>query len=209
MRKVHLHGRLKKLFGGPFDLEVATAGEAIRALNVNFPGKFMDALKEGSYEVIRGDKKDGDRLDLEDVNTFNLGSADLHIVPVVEGSRSQGKGGGILKAILGVALIGAAIFFSGGALATPIMGGGGMLGGMTYGHMAMLGVALTLAGVSQILSPAEDPSDETKKDDSFSFSGPGNAYSQGNPVPLIYGEVITGSVLISGGLDIEDIPVGA
>jgi hypothetical protein len=39
------------------------------------------------------------------------------------------------------------------------------------------------------------------------MSGPGNTSDQGAPVPLVYGEVITGGVLISGGVDIEKIAV--
>jgi predicted phage tail protein len=202
-RDVILHGHLKEKFGDKFSLDVATAGEAIRALNVNFQ-TFIEELKEGSYYIICGDQEQGLSLDLEDVNEFKLGSKELHIMPVIEGSSSEGKGGGILKAILGVALIGAAIFFSGGALAAPIANGAMM--GMTYGNLAMMGLALTLAGVSQLLSPQEKK-DEDKKDESFIFSGPGNSYEQGSAVPVIYGEVITGGVMISGGVDIENIGV--
>jgi predicted phage tail protein len=52
------------------------------------------------------------------------------------------------------------------------------------------------------LSPEQD--NEPKKE-SYLFSGPGNSYTQGNPIPLVYGEVITGGQLISGGMDIEQL----
>jgi len=217
LRNVHLHGHLGKLFGKVHRFEVETAAEAIRALNVNFP-KFMETMKEGSYYVIRGRRHGGLSLELEDVTAFKLGKADLHIVPVTKGSgEGGGKGGGGLKMILGVALIGAAVFFSGGLAA----GGAGLLAGMgqtafsiagmgiTWGNIAMVGVALTLSGVSQMLSPQEKSQDETKKTDSFMFSGPINAAAQGNPVPLIYGRVMTGSIPISAGIDIENIGTGS
>jgi predicted phage tail protein len=194
MRNIVLHGRLKKEFGPSFRLDVETAAEAIRAIGLQVPA-FIESLKEGSYQVIRGRRHGGMHLTLEDVSDFRLGGADLHIVPMVRGSKS---GGGALKAILGVALIGASVFLSGGTLAAPIMGSG-----VTYGNLAMMGVALSLAGVGSLLSSPEET--KSKDDDSFTLSGPGQSYEQGSPVPLIYGEVITGSVMISGGIDIEDI----
>jgi predicted phage tail protein len=199
MRNVHLYGQLQEISSKPLALEVATAAEAIRAIGTQIP-RFLELLHEGSYEVIRGNRDEtGMWLDLDEVAGFNLGQADLHIVPVIEGAKGSG---GIIKTVLGVALIGAAVFFSGGTLAAPIAGGS-MLG-LTYGNMAFMGLVLALSGVSQLLSkPSNDKKD--KKTDSFMLSGPSNSYDQGSPVPLIYGEVITGGVLISGGIDIENI----
>jgi predicted phage tail protein len=193
MRDIRLYGHLREKYGESFRLDVATAAEAVRALNANLKG-FYDELSKGSYEVVRGDLETGFKLDVDDISQLKLGAGTLHFVPVIEGSKS---GGGLLKSILGVALIGAAVFLSGGILAAPI----GSLG-LTYGNMAAVGLSLTLAGVSNLNSKSTD----TKNKDSYTLSGPGNAYEQGNPVPLIYGEVITGSVMVSGGIDIEALP---
>jgi len=200
LRKIVLHGRLKRRFQASYTLSVSTAAEAIRALGYQIPG-FLDELKKGSYEVVRGDRRTGMRLALEDVPDFKLGNADLHIIPVVRGS----KNGGAVKTILGVALIGAAIFFSGGTLAAPLAASG-VLSGVTYGNLAMLGLGLALTGASQLLTPDAKP--EEKNQDSFTLDGPGNTSQQGTAVPLVYGETMTGSVLISAGLDVEPIPVG-
>ena len=212
MRKVILHGHLKKKFGAEFSFEVATAGEAIRALYANFGTEFLKALEIGSYQIIRGKRSTGMHIDLETVNTFKVGKADIHIVPVAEGSAQGGGGkggGGALKAVLGVALIGVAVFMSAGAAGGLVAGLGQTafsLGPMsiTWGNIAMFGFAMTLAGVSQMLAPKEDPKDEGK-DESFAFNGPINMNEQGSAMPLIYGEVITGSIPISAGIDIEDI----
>jgi predicted phage tail protein len=207
LRTVHLYGHLKKQFGPSFRFDVATAGEALRALNVTFPGKFVTALREGSYHVIRGRRHGGMTLYLELVNGFNLGAADLHIIPVAQGGKNNG---GAVKAILGVALIGTAIFFSGGTLAAPLSGMSsavpGMLGsaGLTWGNVAVLGLGLTLAGAAAMLSKADTQSGSD--DSSFSLGGPTNTNEQGNPVALIYGgPVIVGSQAISAGFDIENI----
>lgn len=207
MRNVILHGHLAEKFGPSFRLAVATAGEALRALNVNFPGQFVEALMEGSYRVVRGEDFD---LELEVINEFNLGMADLHIVPVIAGSASGNKGGSAVKTIIGVALVGVAIFASGGTLAAPLAGmGATAFGGVTWGTIALFGVAMALSGIAGMLTPkdANKPKTDSQKQDSFSFSGPVNVTGAGGAVPLIYGHVITGSVVISAGFDVEDIPV--
>lgn len=199
MRTIYLYGEIAKKYGKKFKLDVATAGEAIRAITTYHP-TFAHNLRDGAWHIVRGKKIDsGFSLDEQDVNTFNLGKGDLHILPAIAGS----KRGGILKVVLGVVLVGAAFFLSGGALGAAMPG---VLSGMTYGNMAMLGVALTLAGVSSMLSP-EQKGD--KKDQSYTFNGPGNTSGEGSPVPLVYGEVITGSTMISAGIDIDRLaPAG-
>ena len=201
LRKIYLHGPLAEKYGPEFRLSVSTAGEAIRALHVNFPG-FTDDLREGQYELVRGaNDETGFRLGLEEVNDFALGSADFHIVPVIEGSS---KGGGAIKTILGVALVGTALAFSGGMLAAPLAASG-IMSGITYGNLAIVGLALAISGVATLLTPKKKV---TSDDSSFSIKGPSNTYAQGNPVPLVYGRLITGSVLVSAGMDVEPIPVG-
>lgn len=202
MRKIVLHGALGARYGKEFNLEVATAGEAIRALSANFPG-FMKDIREGAWHVVRGNSVDkGMDLDKDDIATFKLGRGDLHIVPYVAGS----KRGGLLKIILGVVLVGAAFALTGGALATAIGAQGTLLGGITGSQVALFGAAVALAGVSSLLTP-EEKADEKDGSSSFTMAGPGNTYEQGAPVPLVYGDVITGGVLISGGVDIERIAV--
>ena len=198
-RKVHLHGALGAQYGEVFEMNVSTAAEAVRFLAVQIKG-LGDALKAGSFHVVRSPRDGtpdlgGMDLDIEMVKGYRLGTGDLHIMPYIAGSKQ----GGMLKVILGVALIGAAFFFSGGALGTAIP----MLGGhLSFGNMAMVGVALAAAGASQLLAPEEK---DEKSDDSFLFSGPGNTYAEGSAIPLVYGEVYTGGVLISVGMDAENL----
>lgn len=202
-RRIYLHGSLGKEFGEHFDLQVETAAEAIRALNANFPGRFMRALMDGAFQIVRGSLEKGMALAEEHITGFRLGRGDLHIVPVVVGSRN--KGGGALKTILGVALVGIAIFASGGTLAAPLAGMSTAIPGLmgfTWGNLALMGGAIALAGVSSMISPTEKPK---KRDDSYAFNGPMNVSQQGVAVPLVYGECMVGSVTISSSIDIEQI----
>lgn len=209
MPEIVLHGRLRKKFGARFRLDVANAAEAVFALEANHPGRFFAELRRGAYKVVRGHAKTGLHLD-ENSLRFGLGSAPLHIIPVPGGA----KNGGVVKAVLGVAIIGIAIFASGGTLAAPLahmssalpMGGLGL--GLTYGNLALFGLTMVLAGVSQMLSPApKNNATSGESQSSYIFSGPQNSIDQGGPVPLIYGRIRVGSTVVSAALDAENIPV--
>lgn len=209
MRTIHLHGRLKKQFGPKHRFDIRTAGEALRALNCAFPGDFCTALQSGSYKLVRGDKRSGMQLDLKQVCEFGLGMADLHVIPVAAGA---GNGKGIAKTIVGAALVGGAIFFSGGTLAAPLAGLSGTafsIGGMgfTWGNIALVGLGMAIAGGATLLAGNQAATDSTVSDSSFAINGPTNSAKQGDPIQLIYGEVITGAVTVSFDADIEDISV--
>ncbi|MEH2542824.1 hypothetical protein [Bradyrhizobium sp. AZCC 1699] len=202
LRSIHLHGRLKKQFGASHRFDVATAAEALRALNCAFPGAFVTALQTGSYKLVRGDKRSGMHLDLDLVSSFNLGAADLHLIPVAAGAANNK---GVTKAIIGTVLVGAAIFMSGGALAAPLTIGGQSLLGATWGNIALLGLGVALSGVSTMLAGDTKPKEDAESHESFTINGPTNMAAEGTAIPLIYGEVITGSINVSFDADIEDI----
>jgi predicted phage tail protein len=208
LRTIHLHGKLGKDFGKSHRFDVATAAEALRALNCAFPGRFVKAIQEGYYKIVRGDKRSGMQLDLDLVNQFNLGAADLHIIPVVKGAAMSKTAKGTTKVVLGAALIGGAMFFSGGVLATPLAASG-ILSGTTYGTVAAIGLGLALSGASTLLT--KPAGQDTQASNALSANGGniGNSGRQGNAIPLIYGEVLVGSTPIEAWSDVEDINVYA
>jgi predicted phage tail protein len=206
MRAIHLHGSLKKEFGPSFRFDVATAGEALRALNCAFPGKFVAALREGSFKLVRGAHRTGINLargtDLSLINELNLGMADLHLIPVAKGAVS---GKGVAKTVLGAVLIGGAIFMSGGTLAAPIgaLSGVPLIGGLTYGNIALLGLGMTLSGASTLLAKPASTIDNDA-DQSRMFSGISGNANQGDAIPVIYGETLVPGIPISFDMLIED-----
>lgn len=204
LRTIHLHGHLKKKFGPSHRFDVATAAEALRALNCNFPGQFVRALETGHYRIVRGARSTGLSLNIGLVNELKLGAADLHIVPVASGAAN---GKGTAKVILGAALVGGAIFFSGGTMAAPLsLMSNPVMAGMsiTWGNIAMVGLGMTLSGASTLLTKTDKPTDHSNEE-SFAAVGPKQVGGQGSAIPLIYGEVITSPVPISIDADIEDI----
>ena len=71
-----------------------------------------------------------------------------------------------------------------------------------------LGASLVLSGVSDMLFPLPKPKEFKSEQDpqlSFSFSGTQNTSRAGTSVPIVYGEIITGSVVISGAVDTQQV----
>lgn len=193
LREIRIYGRLAKfLKRRVFRAEVSSAAEAVRFLLANFP-QLEKHMAEQHYRVSVGD------YDLAEGELHDpAGQQQIRIVPVMAGAGAVGR------AIAGVALIALSFFIP------PIAILGTTLGTIAFGigaSLALGGVAQLLSPVPQITSPASGPSGsstaETEFDPqkSYSFSGIQNTSSQGVPVPLIYGETIVGSVVISAGID--------
>lgn len=218
MRSVYLYGHLAEQFGPEFRLEVFSVAEAVRALEANFPGRFVQAIAQGDYHLIKGDDiETGESLG-EELISFGLGAHDLHIMPALAGSKS-----GVFTFVVGVVLIIAA-FYTAGASAGAAYGlmegvaAGSMTAttfmGVTMASYAAFGAAMAFNGLNAILSPtmklsgtsgtraAVDPRA------SFVFQGAENISSQGGPVPVIYGRPgRVGSTVIAASITVEDIAV--
>ena len=198
LRKVKMYGELAE-FVGHKELEavVKNPAEAIRFLVTNFP-KLEAYMANKYYQVLVG-KEDISREDLH----HPIGQDDIHIVPVVSGAG----GGGFRNILIGAALIGGAFLFSPLTLSTfsTTAMGFGSAAGIAKG-VAVIGGALVLQGVSEMLFPMPKP--DMPEDDpriSFSFSGVQNTSRAGTAHPIVYGEVITGSVVISAGIDTNQV----
>ena len=199
LREVRLMGHLAEGIGDSLRLAFDTPARALRLIEVNFPG-FMQRFKEGHYfvTVVRG----GRERDLREEDLHAGFTGNLVIMPAAVGA-SSGKRKGLLGAILGAVLIGAAFFFSGGTLATALPGLLGA-GGATFGTIAQLGMGLVLNGIAAMLTPTPntDYSDVDERR-SFMFNGPTNLSDQGGVVPLIFGTMMVGTTTVSASLDSE------
>lgn len=204
VRTVKLHGVLGKRFGHVHYLAVNSAREAARALGVIHKGfnKFMTESKDKGlvYAVFYGKRNIG-ASELGDPPSHN----EIRISPIVQGSKNQGG----LQTIIGVALIVAASYFSGGLAA----GGSGALFGTTgaaagaWTVAGTVGISLALSGVAKMVAgtaPGIDSSEAADNQPSYNFSGIKNTVTQGNPVPLCYGEMVVGSACVSLGVVAED-----
>ena len=210
LREIKLYGQLAQFVGHrKLEAAVSNAAEAIRFLLANFPG-LDQHMAEQHYKVLTGD--------------YALTMAELHdpagvqaikIVPVVGGA---GGGGGFGQVLAGIGLIAAAVILGpvGGGFLGLGMGVGGGVGFGALGTVASsliggIGAALTLGGVAQMLAPVPSTAainsiggtgGSSDPRESYSFNGVQNVSRQGVPVPIIFGEVICGSITVSAGIDV-------
>jgi predicted phage tail protein len=204
LRDIVLHGALRKEFGARFRLDVANPLEAFRALFAQLPG-FRERIEEGEFTIVRGKKPtDGWALD-RDALDFPLGKDPLHIVPVASGS---GKGGSVLKTVIGVLIVAAAFYFAppAGPEAAGAVFGADLAATsavwISYGTMATIGVGLAASGIAGLLAPTPKfRMEERDSRQSFLFNNMANVTTQGVPLPLIYGRMRVGSVVISSSLE--------
>ena len=209
MKIIKVYGELRKKLGqATFELEVDNPSHAIKALCVNFPelsNWFLNNDEEGNGFKITVGKQKIYKTNLKPMIEPWSEKDVMHIVPVIKGA-----GRGMGQILAGALLIGLAIYAAPlGPTGLGFMGqsGLGLFGGSAALSKALgyIGTALLIGGVSELLSPAPPSFNEASKLQSFSFSGIVNVAEQGLPVPICYGRVVTGSVVISAGLNSEPI----
>jgi len=184
LRKIRLYGKLAKFIGKRvLHADVANAAEAVRFMVANWP-ELEQHMADQHYRVSVGS------YDLaEDELHDPAGSQDIKIIPVVAGAGAVGR------ILAGVALI-----------ALSFIPGLGTIAGIAISQIAFgIGASLVLGGVAQLLTPVPKiPQGGNSDQDprkSYSFSGIQQTSRQGTPVPVVYGETLVGSVVISAGID--------
>ena len=189
---VRLSGSLATKFWRQKDylLESGTTNEVFSALRNTVDG-FADEIMRMSragirFAIFRNRVNVGkDELTLS-------GTTEIRIVPIISGS----KRGGLFQTIAGVALIVVGAFLSETPFGPPLVG---------------MGIAMTLGGVVQMLSPVPKTSSQedqagTENKPSYLFNGAFNSTQQGLPVPVVYGEMLVGSSVIGVGTWAEALP---
>tara|TARA_R100000988_G_C4002704_1_gene170204 strand:+ start:1192 stop:1818 length:627 start_codon:yes stop_codon:yes gene_type:complete len=201
LNKIKLYGRLARFVGErTLEAEVQSPTQVIRFLLANFPDleKHMIeqnyCIKIGNYDI-----------DSSELNN-PVGQQEIKIIPVISGSR------GLTKVLIGAVVIGAVIAF---APAGVGLGAGGGLGfGVAAGTTATfatsafalagnIGLYMVLSGAAEMLTPVPKPpavSDDPQSVN-FSFSGVQNTSRAGTAIPVVYGEIFTGSLVVSAGID--------
>lgn len=185
LREVRLYGALAQRFGRVHHLAVTTAQEAVRALSANFPGfeAYLRTNSEPGYHVWVGRRNIGEAQLADPAG----GDEVIRIAPALAGAKK----GGLIQTIIGAALVVAGLFLS------PVGG--------TW--LVQIGAALALGGVAQMLTPTPkmQTSQAAENKQSYVFSGAVNVAAQGAAVPVMYGEMIVGSAVLSAGMSTSSI----
>jgi len=193
LRKVKLYGELAEFIGHKeFEAFVDNVGEAVSFLIHNFPD--LESYMSAKYYQV----KVGNYTISEEEVCYPIGTEDIHFVPVISGS------GGVGRILGGAALIGLGL----GPLGAKFAFSTGITGTFIGKAAVFAGGALVLGGVSEMLFPMPSEQQFSSEEDprlSFSFSGVQNTSRAGTPVPIVYGEIFTGSVVISAAIDNNQI----
>ncbi|MFP4773097.1 tail assembly protein [Pasteurella multocida] len=207
IRKIRLKGELGKRFGKVHKLAVKTPAEAIRALcaiKKGFKAFLLNSEKHGIMYRFLAQKEEIEGTPEEFQMQYGA-KTEFHLIPVFRGS----KRGGLFGLIAGAALIGLAVW-NPAFLALSTFGGASMLANVAIVPF-MIGASLALGGISQLLAPIpkmNGPQERPENQPSYLFNGAVNTTQQGQPIPLLYGELIVGSAVVSAGLTDKDIPIG-
>jgi len=193
LRKIRVYGSLRKfLKQSHFEAAVESPADAIKFLVCNFP-KVEKHLNEQFYKI----KMNNVQVFQDDLSLS--GEGDIQIIPVAIGGLP------IVGAIVSVAT---SAVTAGAAIASS-----GFIGNL----VTTLLVNTAIDGVVGLLTPSTsiDPSvgssaDDSDPEDPRAFASVGfnqivNVSVSGGAVPIIYGEVFTGSVVISASSDVQQV----
>jgi len=190
LKKIRVYGNLRLFLGRSyFEAAVKSPKEAVSFLTANFEG-VQKHMNEQIYKV-----KLGGKVVTEEYLSMS-GEGDIQIIPVATGS---------LPVVLGIGALA-----GGSALTTAFTTGisGFLLGTVLGGGLTAIGSSLVIGGITDLIAPQKpvpSTSDVSGIDPnirgSYSFNNIQNVSSSGVPVPILYGLVYSGSIVINSGID--------
>ena len=187
LKKIKVYGRLRKFLGQSyFEAAVTSPKQAFHFLIANFP-EVENHMMNQFYKIKMGG------MDITE-DLLNLQSdEDIQIIPIAIGAKGALVGG---------------LFLGGGAAVSAAFSVG--VGAFVGTALTTIGTNMLINEATNLLMPRQDiPSgvmaDSFSQNDptfqSFGFGSIQNVSRAGVPIPIIYGEVFTGSVVISSGID--------
>tara|TARA_Y100000401_G_C8316307_1_gene222672 strand:- start:574 stop:1188 length:615 start_codon:yes stop_codon:yes gene_type:complete len=197
LRKLKLYGDLAEhLEVKEIEIDVATVAKSIQCLLAYHP-KAESYMMNRYYRILVDERP----TELEELH-YPAGRGDIKIVPVITGESGRGLG----QILLGAVFIGASIFMPGAAPALGMTGFTAGSAGASALSVALgnIGLALMIGGISQMLTPTPETPEEDPEN-SFAFNSPVNTARAGLAIPLIYGERLVGSAVISAGIITERV----
>ena len=190
LKKIKVYGKLRQFLGRSYFMAaVKSPQQAMSFLTANFEG-VQKHMNDQIYKI-----KMGGRVITEEYLTMS-GQGDIQIIPVATGAVPVVVG---IVATAGAGAAGAAV---GGLL------GSALVGTIVTAALTTVGTSMIIGGVTDLLAP-QNPVPGTSSVSnidpnirgSYSFSGIQNVSSSGVPIPIIYGLVFSGSIIISSGTD--------
>lgn len=206
MVNVRFYGSLKQ-FGSEFNLDCKTPAEVVHALTSQIP-KLRQFIQQGLFTVRVGREYLDNRYLEQGLSQKLKDDATVHFTPALKGS----KRGGLFGVIAGTAITAVALALGplglGVLSTTSAMMIGGLGASMLLGGVAqMLTKMPTMRGVTPTGAVKHESvkSKQEEKKQSTSFSNLSNMVAQGKSMPLAYGLIRTGTLVISQGVETMDV----
>ena len=188
-RKVYLDGELGDKYGRELTMDVSSFPEVFKCLEANYPELKNYLIDCHEKDVGFICKVAGEGLSDETELSLLYPAGDMYISPQPAGSKSAGAK--ILAAIAIVAIVVITGGFGAGGVGAAVSAAEGVTALQTIATLTALSLAinLALAGIQQLMAP--DPSTESgaDQDEAYLFQGSGQTILEGDPVPILYGQL--------------------
>ena len=192
LRKIKVYGRLAELVGWHVSYaDVKNMKDVYKYLVCNYP-EIEPHLKQNMYRITINN----DVIKTKDELLINS-EGEIRMIPIVSGAwfwiAAAFIGGGAAAAASSIAIV------------------------ATLGSVLLTtGISMAVQGVTNMLFPQQQPTvgdvpsglSETDARVNYSFNGIQNVSRSGVCIPLIYGEVFTGSIVVSSGTDTAPVYFG-
>lgn len=186
IRTIYFHGQLAdELKTNQLELDVDTPRMLYCALNAMVDGFRQTTLRNKMVVV----KRNGTDVEGVTADTFDMAFGDfkeLHLIQDTEGAGAEVAIAAIAKGLAVSTLTATVIYIAASVVVGMVLGA----------------IVAALAPSPKTSAGAEGPDERP----SFLYNGAVNVVEQGYPVPLVYGIHTTGSVVISAGIDVAQLP---
>ena len=192
LKKIKVYGKLRQFLGKSYFMAaVKTPQQAMSFLIANFEG-LQKHMNDQIYKI-----KMGGKVIAKEYLSMS-GKGDIQIIPVATGAISIAAG-----FLLSGFATEVATFLVANTFLTSVAA--------VAGVFTAVGTSMIIGGITDLISPQPSFDLPSISDidprirGSYSFNGIQNVNSSGVPIPIIYGLVFSGSILISSGVDTAQI----
>lgn len=192
LKKIKVYGKLRQFLGKSyFEAAVKTPQQAMSFLMANFEG-LQKHMNDQIYKI-----KMGGKVIAKEYLSMS-GKGDIQIIPVATGGLNIAAG-----FLLSGFATEVATFLVANTFLTSVAA--------VAGVFTAVGTSMIIGGITDLIAPQPSFGTSSISDidprirGSYSFNGIQNVNSSGVPIPIIYGLVFSGSILISSGVDTAQI----
>jgi predicted phage tail protein len=202
--QINFHGDAGQFLGKQWEIAGKTVSECLRGVEAGSKKLYKYLLEKekenAKYEIIINGHEyiDGSKMDINNLETIKYSEFNLKrklktidVVPVLEGAGRGALAALLILVAVVLIILDLAVFHT--------------------GYLTAVGVGLIIAGIGILLTKPPKIEDfreiEQGGKTSYLFSGPENVVGEGGPVPLVYGQILVGSQVITSAYVVRDYAI--